>query len=420
MAVSYQNKNHWYLFILFPFLAGILAVKNYHCTWAKNVIWAFVVFFGFTFGMSEETSSGNATADITRYAQEVKDLYKKDLSFAQIVNLYQDNEDIDVLKLTLAIGISRFTDNQQVLTAIYGFIFGFFFSRNFWFVLNRINGKIKTAAMLLLIAYVLVDPIWNINGFRFHTAVQIFIYGLLPFLFEGKKKGILASALSILVHFSFLLPVGVLLVYVLLGNRTILYFVFFLASVFSTGLNVSSVNNLVEDNAPEAFSERTAGYRDEGVVEEFRADPETKGGFVSNWYATLYLKALQWPLMVLLTMLFIKRKNIQLNQYWFTNSLSFTLLFFGVANLMASFPSGGRFLAVAALSALPLMIFYVQNLPGEKYLSNKVLLFSPAILLFIIVTIRAGFYSLSVNTFIGNPLVVLLTDYNISLNDLIK
>lgn len=403
-----------------PFLVGILAIKNYKSTWAKNIIWAFVVFFGTTFGMSKEVSSGQDTTDITRYVQELKNLYVQDLNLSAIIKLYQENDDIDLLKLTIAIGISRFTDSQLILTAIYGFIFGFFFSRNIWFVLNRLKGKIRPAVLLLLIAYFLVDPIWNINGFRFHTAVQIFIYGLLPFLFEGKKKGIFLSAASILVHFSFLLPVSVLLIYTILGNRTIIYFIFFLASVFNTGINVSSVNTFVEENVPKVLIERTATYRDEDAVEEFRADPESKSRVVSNWYVKLYLKALQWPLMILLILLFFKRSITRFRNNGLMNSLSFTLLFFGVANFMASFPSGGRFLAVAALSALPLIIFYIQNLPGEKYISNKVLLLSPAILLFIIVSIRAGFYFLSVSTFISNPLVVLFIDYNIPLNDLIK
>ena len=118
MAVTYSNNNHWYLFLLSPFITGILAVKNYRSPWAKNIIWAFVVFYGFTFGTAQETSTGNKIADIARYSNELKDLYQQDLSFEQIVKLYRDNEDIDIVRLTLAIAISRVSDNQQILTAL--------------------------------------------------------------------------------------------------------------------------------------------------------------------------------------------------------------------------------------------------------------------------------------------------------------
>ena len=421
MAVTYSNKDHWYLFLAFPFLSGILAVKNYRASWAKNIIWAFVVFFGFTFGISEETSTGNGPADINRYVDEMKGLYEKDLSFTDIINLYKKNEDIDILRLTLAIGVSRVTNSHTVLTAVYGLIFGFFFSRNLWFVLDRMREKIKPVALLLLITYALVDPIWNINGFRFYTAIQIFIYGLLPFLFGGKKKSIIISSLSFLVHFSFLLPIGVLILYALLGNRTVIYFIFFLTSIVTSSINIGALNEVIDENAPETLADRTAGYRDEDRVENFREGTGFADTSNTIWYAIYYSKALYWSLMAFLIALFFKRKTIeQQNNNRLLNGLSFALLFWGVANIMSSLPSGGRFLDVAALSALPLLILYVQNQPNEKYLSQKVLLASPALLFFIIVSIRIGFYTLSVNTFLGNPIIVLLIDYNIALNDLIK
>lgn len=421
MAVTYSNKDHWYLFVVFPFLSGILAVKNYRASWAKNIIWAFFVFYGFTFGKSGETSTDTTSADINRYVDEMKDLYEKDLSFTDIITLYKNNDDIDILRLTLAIGISRVTNSQQVLTAVYGLIFGFFFSRNIWFVLNRMRGKIKPVALLLLIAYILIDPIWNINGFRFYTAVQIFIYGLLPFLFEGKKKGIFISSLSFLVHFAFLLPIGVLLLYFFLGNRTVIYFVFFVASIFTSGIKIAAVNEVIDENAPEALSERTATYRDEGRVENFREGTGFADTSNANWYVLYYIKAINWSLIAFLIFLFFKRKTIeQQNNNKLLNGLSFALLFWGVANIMNSLPSGSRFLTVAALSVLPVLILYVQNKPHEKYLSKIVMIASPALLFFIIVSIRVGFLTISVNTLISNPIIVLLTDYNIVLNELIK
>ena len=420
MAVTYQNKDHWYLFLLFPFLAGVVAIKNYKASWAKNIIWAFIVFYGFTISISNESSKNDKTADTNRYAMQVKDLYKTDLKFQDVVKLYQDNEDIDILKLTIAIVISRVTDSPQVLAGVFGLIFGFFFSRNIWFVIERINGKMKPVVLLLLIAYVLVDPFWNINGFRFHTATQVFIYGLLPFIFEGKKKGIFTSALSILVHFSFMLPLGILILYSFFGNRTMIYFIFFLASIVNSGINIEALNNFISENVPGAVADRTATYRNEEKVDEFRSGIEDPDATPVNWYMRLYTMALQWPLIVFLSILFFKRKKMALVNKRFMSSLSFTLLFFGVANIMASLPSGGRFLAIAALSALPLIIFYIQDIPNEKYLTNKVMIASPALLLFIIVSIRIGFLTISVNTLIGNPLVVMFTEYNIALDELIK
>ena len=420
MVATYQNKDHWYLFLLLPFLAVIMAIRSFRTSWAKNIIWAFVVFYGFTFSISAPVGKEAGSADINRNTDQVTNLYESNLGFAGIAKLYRDNTDIDILQLTISIAVSFITDSPRVLTAVFGLVFGFFYSRNIWFVLERMNGKLKLTAILLLVAYSLIDPIWNINGFRFFTAAQVYIYGLLPFIFDGKKKGILISAISILVHFAFLLPVGVLLLYVIVGNRTLIYFIFFLASLVSTGINIVAFNNFVESSIPGVLADRTATYRNEDAVEELQSGAVQADVPQRNWYINLYNAGLQWPLTAFLVILFFKRRTMALFNKRFLSSLSFSFLFLGVANILASLPSGGRFITVAMFSALPLIILYVQNFPKEKYLTHKVMIALPALLLFIIVSIRIGLFTISVNTLIGNPFVVLFTDYNIALDEIIK
>src|SRR5699024_1023376 len=117
-------------------------------------------------------------------------------------------------------------------------IYGFFFSRNIWYVMERLEGKIRPATILLFSCFCLVMPFWFINGFRMWTAAHIFIYGLLPYLFEGRKSGLVIAVLSILVHYAFIVPVGVLFAYLLLGNRLIIYFLFFVTTFFVSEINI--------------------------------------------------------------------------------------------------------------------------------------------------------------------------------------
>jgi hypothetical protein len=411
--------SHWYLFLLSPFLTAILAVWSYKASWAKNIIWAFIVFFGFTFGTASESSTGSKTSDVFRYTNELAEMHKKNLTFPQIQKLYKNNDDIDILRLTLAIGVSRFTDSSKILLGIYGLIFGFFFSRNIWFVLERLEGVIKPLTILLLIVFFLINPIWNINGFRFYTATNVFIYGLLPYFFEKKKKGLFISLFSFLIHFSFIIPIGVLLLYLLAGNRPLIYFALFIASIVTSEIDIKSVNTWVDANAPKAMSERTSGYRSEDEVKRFRQGAQSKEQPV-NWYATFYFKALNWSVMAFLIYLFFKRKVLlQLNPR-FLNMLSFSLLIWTLANIMSSLPSGIRFSTVAALTTFPLIVFYVHYNYREKNLKQIARYLVPLLLLFVIVSIRNGFYFLSINTFLGNPVIALFADYIFPLNDLIK
>ena len=84
-------------------------------------------------------------------------------------------------------------------------------------------------------------------------------------------------------------------------------------------------------------------------------------------------------------------------------------------------PSGGRFFVFAYFLTLILGIKYLHENYQDLKFRRLITFLIPAFLLFIIVSIRIGFYTFSLTTLIGNPLIAILsTGNNISLNDLIK
>lgn len=424
-----HGSSHWSLFLLLPFFSAMNAVRNFRAPWAKNILWAFIVFFGLTFSIGKETMSTglDSGSDINRYVDQVQELYGKSLTLDDAVEYFEESGEADILRTVIAITVSRFTNSQRVLTTVYGFIFGFFFTRNLWYLFDRVQGRLKFFSLLLIASFFLLDSFWEINGFRFYTAVHIFIYGLLPYLYEGKKRFLWFSASSVLVHFGFLLPIIILLVYFFAGNRSLFYFIFFLMSVFIQQLDLSFFNKFVENNMPEVFVERSAVYRDEDKVSKFRSEDETVIPesatdviIVKNWYAKWYTRALNLAFTITLIFLYILSVKQIRKIPGLYNAFCFTLLFFSVANLMASLPSGGRFLTVACMLAAAVILLYFQNYSKEQYLPTLLLAFTPFFLLFIIVASRIGLYSISLQTVIGNPLLGIITDYNLSLNDIIK
>jgi len=401
------------LFLVWPLLSLASSLKNYREPWAKNILWAFTAFYGFSFAIGAENSS----ADIVRYIEHYESLAGMSLSFSEMIAQLGFSEEIDILADLIAVILSRFTGSSAVLTLIYGIIFGFFLSRNIWYILERLEGKLKWVTVLLLVSFFLLNPIWNLNGFRMWTATHIFLYGLFPFIFEQKYKSLLFCAASILVHFSFIVPVGVLALYLVFGNRMAIYFVFFLATFFISEIDLEAFNLLVENYAPEALQEQTAPYRNEEYVENIRqeASPDL------NWYVIWYGKAITWSIMGFLTVLFFFCRSIlKENESW-VRLFSFTLLFYGFANILSSLPSGGRFVTVTNLSALALIIPYIQNRDYSQTMSRFVKAATPALLLYIIVAARIGLYSLSATSILGNPIIAFFfLGENISLNDFMK
>lgn len=413
---SLNDKSGYYaviLFFIWPLLALVSAFKNYKGSWGKNILWAFVAFYGFAFAIG----AGNQGSDIVRYVEEIEHLHGVEMNMYDAIQYYQESGSIDVLKTFLAVTISRFTGSQAIVTMVYGIIFGFFFSRNIWYVFERLKGRLKPIVLILLICLFLVIPIWQLNGFRFWTAAHMFIYGLLPYLYEGKKSGFFIASLSILVHYTFLIPVAVLFGYLLMGNRVVIYFVFFVGTFFISEINLEVFNNLIESYAPEVIQERTTGYRNEEKVESFR-----EGAIESQvWYAIWYTRALKWVVMGFLVILFIKGRSYFMKNSAWLRLFSFILLFYGVANLFSSIPSGGRFVHIANLIALVLIVLYIQNREQGKAMERFVWAAMPALLFYIVVAVRIGLYSMSATSIIGNPVIAMFfMGEHISLNDVMK
>lgn len=388
-------------------------MRRYKQPFAKNVLWAFVVFFGFTFSISNESEE----ADIVRYVEQMQGMHQENFTVSKAIEYYVNSGEVDVLRIFLAITVSRFTDSQAILTAVYALIFGFFFSRNMFFVLDRLDGKLKYATVFLFLCFVLIVPIWNINGFRMYTAMHMFFYGLLPYLFSREKSKLWLCGASVFVHYSFLFPVVVLLLYMVAGNRLWIYFFFFAATIFISEINIERFNQLFEAYLPEQFVEQSEGYRLVEKIEEYKKGSDTK----VVWYARWYAKALKYALFGLLILFFFKARNKIYQYKGLLNLFSFTLLFYGFANILSTFPAGGRFMSLAALCALALLIIYIQNIDWQYNFKKWVVATSPLLLLYIIVSARIGLYSFSVLTVFGNPfLAVAAFGESIALNDIMK
>ena len=418
------SDSHWFIFLLLPFFASLTALKNYRANWAKNVVWAFIVYYGFTFASAKESLD---TADINRYVDDLKELYGRSLSFYDVLAIFKESGEADIVRTLIAVIVSRFSQSSSVLTAVYGFIFGFFFTRNIWYLLERLKGRLKGIVIFFLLVFFLIDPIWNINGFRFNTATLVFVYGALPYLYENKKSRLVFCFISILFHFSFLFPLAFLIIYIFAGNRKNVYFFFFIVSVFISNINIGQFNNFMEQNLPDIFLERSKNYREEDRVDEFRehdisikVERETGRFIKKNWYAVYYTRCLYWSLTVLLIGMYIFGKNIFAGSKWLLNGYCLSLLLFGAGNIMQSLPSGERYKMIASLLTVSVIIFYLQNQDREKYISKLTTLVLPLLMLFSLVSLRNGLYTISVNTIIGNPFFAMLTDYNLSLNDIIK
>ncbi len=407
--VKEESLFAYVLFLIWPFFASLLSFKEYKKGWAKNMVWLFVIFYGFTFVILDEGMDSNV------YRENFLIYTLNDYSLSEFIStLYSESSKIDILQDLLSYLVSKVTDDYHILFALYGLVFGFFYSRNIWYLLSRALPYLKDINIIIITCFVFVVGFWQINGFRFWTATHIFVFGMLPFLFENKKKYFLVSALSVFVHFSFVVPLAIVLAYYFIGNRLTIFFYFFVVTFFLNEIDIS----LIRDNLfylPDLFYDRTYSYLNEDY-KIIRVEQRSN----YNWYALYYRKFFNWVLFILSTIIFYSGRKIIKQNYGLLQLFSFALLFFGVANILSSIPSGGRFVSIAQLLLVASVFLYIQLETNLKAVRSAVLFSTPVILLFIAVSLRIAFETISLTAVAGNPLISLFGENDLSLINLIK
>jgi hypothetical protein len=397
-------KNAFFYFILFPFLGLVNAIRHYRSSWAKPTMIAFVAFFGLSMVKSD-------TVDSTRYMQSLEMMYNSNKDFATIQAGFYSGEggQADVYVTLVTFVFSLFTDNGNILFMFFGLVFGYFYANNIWLVLTQSRGKLRWEQHLLLAAFSMIIGFWTINGVRMWTAAHVFFYGGFLFLFQDRKKGLAIAASSILIHFSFVLPVFLLIAYSLVRLNFRFLYIFYIASFFIAELNIDFIRATLENNLPEFMLPKVKTYFNEDYLEGYE-----EVTVAVNWYVLYYKKILTYFTVIFISIIFFRANPSAQTR----KLLGFSLLFLAVANILSMLPSGARFLNVAFLFSLATSFIIVSN-SREIFITKSVKFLSPLLILFCIISIRLSLDYFNVTT-LTNPVIVMLTDINQPLIDLIK
>lgn len=396
-------KNAFFYFIICPFIGFIQAIKNYRSSWAKPTIIAFVAFFGMSMVKSD-------AVDSSRDAQKLEIMYSADKSFENLeASFYNEDGSLDIYTPIVTFIFSLYTDNAKFLFLFYGLVFGYFYVNNIWMILNQSKGKLPWEQFLVLATFTMVIGFWNLNGVRMWTAAHIFFYGGFSYLYLNRKIGLLIAASSALIHFSMLLPFGLLLVYSFSNINYRLLYIFYIISFFILELNIGIVKSFVETYVPDFMVPKVKSYLDEEYIEKVITIND-KG----SWYITYYIPILSYFNLIFVTLIFFKAK-LSLHA---KKLFGFALLFLAVANITSLLPSGSRYLLIALMFSVALSFIVLIN-SSKPIFTKSIKLMSPVLVLFCIVSIRILLDYFNITT-LTNPIVVLFTNIEVPIIDFIK
>jgi hypothetical protein len=376
------------------------ALRHWRQPWAKNIFWLFCIFFGYAFIISQDFEGG---ADSARYAHALTEYRNSEMDIRLLFKTFysESSSNIDIAQPVFTFLVSRITADPHILFAVFAAIFGFFHSRNIWLILSKLNSNTDLVIVLFLFVFVLLNPIWFINGFRMWTAAQIFIYGTLHFIYERKTKMLIWPVISTLFHFSFMIPLVVLLVFLLLKNRITIYITLFILTSFIKEIDLQLVRSYLS-LLPSVVYSRVIGYTN---IEHIESVAMAAGEL--NWYLPLASKSLSWVIYLFTLYIFFFCRGFLKEHKTLMSLFCFSTFFYSIGNLMISLvPTGGRFILVSStlmFAFLTIFLSFYKDSAGVRIIKMVSI---PLLVLYCIVNFRIGMDYFGLTILIGNPLFV--------------
>ncbi len=423
-----QNNNKstaLFLTFIYPFAGLIYSLANWRQSWAKNAFWLACVYLGAVFIFCPEGTILGVGADGGRYALDLQKMFASNDSFDQVFSSYLSDEfHMDLYQPIVTFFVSRFTDNGHVLFTLYAVVFGFFYSRNMWYVLERIPHNKKLGILSVLIAlFFLACPITQINGVRMWTALHVFVYAIMPYLWERDRSKLWWVIVTPLIHFSYLYIAIFALAYCWLPERLkiksntflLIAFVLYIVTLFVNSISLDALSEVATEYAPDSFERKVELY-----VNQDYADRRSEAQASYNWYITLSAVLKKWIFNLILILLLPCIKRYFKSERNIINLYLFILLFGSLANILALIPSGGRFQLVASMFKLSLFLLVLFRIPYDDRL-YKIVSFACLILILpLVVDFRTILDYFGITSVFGNFLTALFVESNIPIIDFIK
>lgn len=419
-----SKSNALIVTFLFPFVGLIQSLANWRRPWAKNSFWLACVYMGAVFVFWPEGTILGAGGDGGRYVLRLMEMYNNaSITLSSILSSYlKDPRVMDLYQQLTTFIVSRFTDNGHVLFAVYAVVFGFFYSRNIWYVLERLPNKRLGNLVVLLSLYFLICPITQINGVRMWTALHMFVYGMMPYLLENDRSKIWWIAITPFIHFSFLYVAILGLLWFALSMRgkstyyvtVVLSYSFFAISLLLNSMNINGMEGIIEEYTPDGFEEKISGYYSDEYLERIAESKAQK-----NWYVGMSGIVSHWSYSLLLLFLWPVLKRHKQNECWMSLYV-FSLVMGGFANVMSLMPSGGRFQLLSQMFQVPLLLIVCMNIPTGERFRKMVNYASVLLLLPLVFQIRQLFDYYSITLLFGNFITLFIWENNILLMDIIK
>ena len=239
-----------------------------------------------------------------------------------------------------------------------------------------------------MVFFAFLVPIFDINAFRFWTATWVFFWGAYNYLISEKKVWLIWSLLACFVHFSFMMGNVILFTYVIFGNRTLAYFIFFILSFFFSD-QIIGFSNAAAEILGGGFTRKAAGYTNPEYIKMM-----AKNFNSSDWFVLYVNPLVKYYLLGLMSFLHFKYKKLRKNSQ-LKNLFAFSILMTAFATFGHFIPGLDRFTKVAFLFPTVYIILFYSKINEKGINLSTVVGFVP-ILIWIAIRFRIGIETINV------------------------
>lgn len=413
------------LFLLFPFITFLGAIIKFKSKYSHFIFVLFTTLFGYNMVAESEG------LDLFRM-HEMLQVYSP-YSISQIgesfintwtnkgESIVQSNNNADIYESIVSLFVSRFTDNGKVLMAVFGFFYGLVFVN----VLRKFTNKITNDSLfvvLLILFATMMMPLNQLAGVRYGTATYIFVLAVINFIQNTEIRNryvhlVLLCIVSCLIHFSFVLPSFLLIVFVLVFINfdirkllNVLYFIYIISFFFPNLISLILPND-IQNLFGDGIAARTAVYSDKDTNLVAKNDYFRN----SSWYIVYPYMFSTWVIKIgVFLWLFYRFKIIHNNNL--LNLLSVVLLLLIVVNFSGDISNlGPRLIMVSGiLFYYYLFELYLLNF-SNRILKNILIIISLLMFLKIILEIRFTIQYTSLIFYYGSVFHIFADTSNTSL-----
>lgn len=405
MSFSKNEVFGHFLFLLNPFLTFFLVITRYSTKWSKNLLWLSCSYYGYAVHVTPEYT-GDAIRYVNKFKMHAVDGLTYESLFQGLIEFNSVNY-LEIVERFISYSVSLITSDYKILFVVYAILFGYFLSRNIDYVIKNLNihGWYKVFVVSFLF---LLNPIWNINGFNFWFATQVFIYGYLPIVLENKYKFSIFVLLTPFIHYAYLLFIPIIALFYLIKYINIKnYFYVYLLSFLIISIDLTIFDSIFRRLAPELIYLQVYNYLNPELT-------QGSGGRFLNIFNEVSLYSLN----LLFITVYLEYKKRITTDYRLEELIKLSFYLTACFNVLSVIPSVGRFLVVCQW-LLVISVFYYFGMVRyktkiKKYFfyalpflligfTNEILLFFNLTDLTVIVTnIFVKYYYADVNYVVGN------------------